>query len=104
MSVRKRASLVGLCSIVPLVLGGCLSSGGGSSSKAPDPAEPGAPDSTFVALFNPATEDLPFPTNLPFLGTEDGTLNIPVDGLEGSALVLASQMNEDRKSTRLNSS
>ena len=94
MSVRKRASLVGLCSIVPLVLGGCLSSGGGSSSKAPDPAEPGAPDSTFVALFNPATGDLPFPTNLPFLGTEDGTLNIPVDGLEGSALVLASQMND----------
>lgn len=94
MSVRKRARLVGLYSIVPLVISGCLSSGGGSSSRAPDPAEPGAPDSTFVALFDPTTGDLPFPTNLPFLGTEDGTLNIPVDGLEDLALALASQIND----------
>ncbi|MDS4060194.1 MAG: hypothetical protein RKP73_16715, partial [Candidatus Contendobacter sp.] len=32
----------------------------------------------FYAVFNPAAGQLPFPTNLLFSGSTDGTLNIPV--------------------------
>ena len=32
-----------------------------------------------VALFDPANGDIPFPNSLLFSGTEDGTLNIPLD-------------------------
>jgi len=78
------------------MLSGCLSSGGGGSSSANtrdpvDPGEPGAPDSTFVALFNPTSGALPFPTNLAFLGTDDGTLNI---ALGETPTPLATQLND----------
>jgi len=33
----------------------------------------------FYAVFDPAAGQLPFPTNLLFNGSTDGTLNIPVD-------------------------
>lgn len=87
-----KAAACGL--IVPFVLSGCLSGGGGSSSSgATPPGEPQTP-SNFVALFDPTSGELPFPTNLPFLGTEDGTLDLPTEGLTGTPLTLASQMND----------
>src|SRR5690606_16234432 len=94
MLFKKGFALATLGAVAPLMLSGCLSSSGGSSSRAPDPVDPGAPGSTFVALFDPATGELPFPTNLPFLGTTDGTLNIPTNELEGTARILAEQMND----------
>ena len=94
MLFNKRFAFASMGAVAPLLLSGCLSSGGGSSSRAIDPVDPGAPDSTFVALFDPATGELPFPTNLAFLGTTDGTLNIPTDELEGTARILAEQMND----------
>ncbi|HRX71066.1 MAG: lipase [Candidatus Competibacteraceae bacterium] len=39
----------------------------------------------FYAKFNPATSELPFPTNLLFSGSTDGTLNIPVPDPDNSA-------------------
>ena len=97
MITRTGFRLVTACAILPLLLSGCLSGGGGggsSSSNTPDPVdpgEPGQPDSTFVALFNTSTGDLPFPTNLPFLGTSDGTLNLT---LGDNPTALATQMND----------
>lgn len=91
-----RFKLMTMGSIIPLVLSGCLSSGGGgsSSSNTPDPTDPGGPDtpdSTFVALFDPATGALPFPVNMSFIGTEDGTLNI---NLGPEPRILATQLND----------
>lgn len=95
MLFKKRFTLIALGPIVPLILSGCLSgSSGSSNSQAPDPVEPGTPDSSFVALFNPTAGELPFPTNLAFLGTEDGTLNIPTADLTDAAFTLTSQMND----------
>ncbi len=37
------------------------------------------PSSTFEASFNPADQIIPFPNNLLMAGTEDGTINIPVE-------------------------
>ena len=96
MTVNPRFKLMTMGSIIPLMLSGCLSSGGGgsSSSNTPDPTDPGGPDtpdSTFVALFNPATGDLPFPTNLAFIDTEDGTLNLT---LGETPTALATQLND----------
>src|SRR5690554_7503583 len=96
MITRTGFRLVTACAIVPLLLSGCLGGGGGgsSSSNTPDPVEPGEPgqpDSSFVALFNTTTGDLPFPTNLPFLGTSDGTLNLT---LGENPTALATQMND----------
>lgn len=94
MTTRFQANTAAAGLIIPLLLGGCLSGGDGSSSSGPTPPpEPGAP-SSFVALFDPASGELPFPTNLAFEGTTDGTLNIPTEGLEGVELVLANQLND----------
>ncbi len=38
-----------------------------------------------TAIFNPATGELPFPNNLLFAGSKDGTLNIPVANPEDLA-------------------
>jgi len=38
----------------------------------------GAPTAQFVALFDPSNSVIPFPSNVLFSGTLDGTLNIPV--------------------------
>ena len=66
-----RFLLLGLTCASALMLAAC----GGSDSSPPAPA------TGTVAEFNPnpANTQLPFPINLLFSGTEDGTLNIPVD-------------------------
>ncbi|HXY97542.1 MAG TPA: hypothetical protein VEH00_11275 [Steroidobacteraceae bacterium] len=66
-----------------LVFGGCTghndvigptntSSANGNPGGSTPPAQPGAA----TAYFNPATGQLPYPTDLYFAGTQDGTLNI----------------------------
>jgi hypothetical protein len=68
---------------VALALSGCSShndaitpvntfAGNGNPGGSTPPAQPGAA----TALFNPATGQLPYPTDLYFAGSTDGTLNI----------------------------
>src|SRR5215472_12273693 len=68
---------------VGLAFGGCsthndaitptnTSLGNGNPSGSTPPTQPGAA----TALFNPATGQLPYPTDLYFAGSKDGTLNI----------------------------
>lgn len=73
-----------------LALGACSShndtiaptntlAGNGNPAGSTPPAQPGAA----TALFNPATGQLPYPTDLYFAGSTDGTLNIqPPNALE----------------------
>ena len=50
-------------------------------------------DSSFFAKFDPSTGVIPFPNNLLFQGSTDGTLSIPTAGLTGGELDLVNSMN-----------
>jgi len=65
----KRISILWFLSVT---LAAC---GGDSDSTV---SQPPPTRSGFVAEFNPTTGKLPFPSNLLFTGSKDGTLNIPV--------------------------
>ncbi len=54
-----------------LLLGAC-------DFKNDDVSFQGTPSGQFVALFDPSASVIPFPNNVLFSGTTDGTLNIPV--------------------------
>lgn len=85
MRIVRAAILV----LAGLALGGCFSDSNsdGQSSIGPTnptsgngapPAPPAPPVSTFKATFQPGAGILPYPTDLYFSGTTDGTLNLPV--------------------------
>lgn len=88
-SLLKSAGL-----LLPILVTGCLSSGGSSSTPdapgTPGDPGPGTPSATFYPLFDTgagfAANAVPVPNNLYFAGTTDGTLNIPVDGVDEPAL------------------
>jgi len=82
-----------LALVIPLVLSGCLSCGGGSDDD--DAVE----RSSFYPLFDPsanvADNAFPLPINLAMTGTTDGTLNIALDDVEeGRYKTLLEQVNE----------
>ena len=80
MSIRFAAAAL----LAGLVLGGCTGSSSDSigptdttSGNGAPPAPPAAVGS-FAPLFRPTNGVLPFPTDLYFSGSTDGTLNLPV--------------------------
>ncbi len=76
------------CSAAALILGAC--GGSGSHASGPTPATRAkdsavrsaapTPQTTTTALFQPRQGILPYPTDLYFAGSADGTLNVPPDG------------------------
>src|SRR5262245_47664058 len=80
-----RAAILGLAG---LVVGGCFSDSDGTSNigptnptsgnGAPTTPPPVPPVTTFKATFQPGAGILPYPTDLYFSGSTDGTLNLPV--------------------------
>jgi len=79
MSIRFAAAAV----IAGLLLGGCTGSTTNNIGPTDQTAGNGAPPAppagvgSFVPLFRPSGGVLPFPIDLYFLGTTDGTLNLP---------------------------
>lgn len=78
-----RAAILGLAG---LLLGGCFSDSGSEGSSNVGPTDPtsgnGAPTTpppttAFKARFQPLNGILPYPTDLYFSGSTDGTLNLP---------------------------
>src|ERR1700739_4367301 len=68
---------------VALAFGGCTSHSDAitptntfASNGNPGGSTPPPPPGAATALFNPATGQLPYPTDLYFAGSTDGTLNI----------------------------
>ncbi|MCP1676068.1 dienelactone hydrolase [Natronocella acetinitrilica] len=83
MSTRTRVTGLLCLTAAAALLNGCFfqddtRSTGGTTSQ----AEPRA-----VAVYNPSEGELPFPDNLLFLGTEDGTLNLPVADTDPAAVL-----------------
>ncbi len=83
----RNLTAAGILAVV-LLAGGCTThsdtigptntfASNGNPGGSPPPAQPGAA----TALFNPATGQLPYPTDLYFAGSTDGTLNIPANAV-----------------------
>ena len=79
MRIRYAATAL----VAGLILGGCSSSGDdgiGATDPTSGNGNPGSPPAgvgSFKALFQPSAGVLPYPTDLYFSGTTDGTLNLP---------------------------
>lgn len=84
--MKKR--LVTLAMAVSIALAGC---GGGSSGY--DFATLPQFSTTLSSVFDPAAGNIPRINDLLFLGSTDGTLNIPLDGLSEGEQALAGMLN-----------
>ncbi len=79
--ITKKSALLGLSSTAVIVLGACSSSSDFDFERSVEVGRTAIP---LQAGFDPQNGVLPFPNNLLFRDSEDGTLNVPLTNADGT--------------------